>query len=262
MSTPSSQRSKWIFHIGRPSITNCSCNSHQLTTSDADGDRSTAGAENFVVMGRLARGRRGEYHQKPRLELTAIAVFDSRSKDFRRALRAIKSADACARGRATPVAPAVSLTAVKAPRTWSSPDRRTLRKSDQKRQSSAVSEADIISGGGGGGGRSRKLIGTNKKLRKRAEKIRARKEGRKAEAARLNIDYETERDNDGNSNRRRPLRQPTEPPRRHQSRMKQEQADEETIMANRRERIERRKFSGPIGQQRNASRLKDRKSVV
>ena len=98
-----SPRSKWIFHISRDLITNCSCHSRDRTTSmtpESDSDRSSSADGNFVIVGRLERngnrgGRRVEHHPKARLELTAIAPFDSQLKDLRRALRAIKTTDAC-----------------------------------------------------------------------------------------------------------------------------------------------------------------------
>jgi len=265
---PLNQRSKWIFHIGRTSITNCSCDTRHLTA--ADSHLSSVDGENFVVMGRLERvgnrGRRvGEHQHKPRLELTSIAVFDSRSKEFRRALRAIKDADACGGpyGLRAPDGPPTT-----APRMWTNDDRGMWQKGGQRRQQHAALSATDLGGGGsgsGGGGESRKLIRLNKKLRKRAERIRARKGGRHTEdvSSRVSWDYvERVVDNDDDSRRQR-LQPSSQPPARQhrQSRVQQQPADEATIMANRRDRIERRKSTAsPV--HRSASRRNNRNDGV
>jgi hypothetical protein len=226
----SGQRTKWTFHVTRSSFNNCSCNRQTMS-----GDDKT---ENFVVLGRLERiddrRRRGEHNNKQRLELTAITPFDSRSKEFRRALRAIKDPDAC-RGNAARQSTVVD--AIVEHRRVIKPGRKAWRIGARKQQPEMTPEEHSGSDG-------RRAWKINKMLKKRAEKNRERKENTRLVGLKPDVLH---REN----NKRHHLQLPSPAPspqqpqqKRRQQARGQTQVDEQGVMANRRDRIERRKPTG------------------
>lgn len=257
----SGQRTKWTFFVTRAMVTNCTCNRRQAPPADK--------TENLVVMGRMEHfdertRRRGEHQHRPRLELTAIAPFDSRSKEFRRALRAIKDPDACrANAARQSTVPDSTVEHRRA-----KPQRKAWRLGGRKQQYQQQPElASAVRNGGDG----RRMWGANKMPKRRADGNRERKEGVREILPNVNL-HEREKNRRQLLQTSSPLPALPLPPQKQQQhqqlRRRQQQnqrlmrgqaqtVDEEAIMANRRDRIERRKPTGDR-QQRKTSRRNNR----